>query len=226
MQATGSSRVDRSQRIYHYVLFGYLLASCAMAVYWLTRKDAYQLFQAVGTMVMPLVYLGAYKLLRIRRAYQFDIVILAFTFLAYSLGVGARWYKIIPNYDKIMHTLSGTFTMFLALPAFYFLKPEKQPKPQDFALALCFCLALTLSVAGLWEICEYFLNMITGLDVQNAAATGVVDTMQDMIVCMVGALFMIPPMAAYYRKGRKGFTMGAVVSFVAQNPGIGARQAA
>ena len=45
-------------------------------------------------------------------------------------------------------------------------------------------------VAVLWEIFEFVADLLTGNDSQNVAATGVADTMEDMMICLVGGLFM------------------------------------
>ena len=49
-----------------------------------------------------------------------------------------------------------------------------------------------MAVAGLWEIGEYILSKITLRDMQNVASTGVADSMQDMIVCLLGTLLLLP----------------------------------
>lgn len=213
-------REARFKKFYQGMLAVYLLTCAGLAVYWAALGDWYQFFQSLANAAMPAVYLLVYRLLKLKRTYQLEAVILLFTFFAYTLGVAACWYHLIPHYDKIMHTLSGALTMFLALPVFYWLKAEKRFQQSDCALAVGFCLAATLAVAGLWEIAEYFINMATGIDLQNVAATGVADSMQDMIVCLIGGLFLLIPMLGYYRKGKVGFLMGAVFAFTRQNPGL------
>lgn len=211
------------RKYYIWMLAAYLAVGAGLAVYWIIKGNWYQFAQSLAATAMPGVYFMVYKLLRIRRAHRIDAIILLFTFLAYMLGVGARWYHLVPYYDKIMHTLSGALTMLLALAVFYLLKARKQIERTDCALALTFCLFASLAVAGLWEIVEYFINMFTGIDVQNAKSTGVADSMQDMIVCTIGALALVPPMLAGYRRDGAGWLMGAVGEFARNNPGLYAR---
>ncbi len=215
-----SQREARFAGIYRVILAAYWLTCAGLMAFWLARGDWYQFFQSAANACMPGLFLLVWRALRLGRTYQLEAVILAFTFLAYTLGVGACWYHLIPHYDKLMHCLSGAFTMYLALPCFYWLKAEKSFKPTDCALAAAFCLCAALAVAGLWEIAEFFINQVTGIDLQNVAATGVGDTMTDMIVCLLGALVMLFPMLAYYRRGRAGFLMEAVFSFIRNNPGL------
>jgi len=60
------------------------------------------------------------------------------------------------------------------------------------ALAICFMLVTSIAVAGLWEIGEYLVSGTVGRDLQEVAATGVADSMQDMIVCILGTLAVLP----------------------------------
>ena len=213
------SREARFDRVYRYALTGYLATGAVMAVVYFALGNVYLGCQSIGTLLMPLVFKGFYRVARIHRVRQVDVIVLLFTFLAYTLGVAGAFYKFVPYYDKIMHTLSGTLTMLLALPLFYRLKHNRQVEAEDGPLAMAFCLATALAVAGLWEIAEYFLSIVTGIDTQVVQATGVSDTMQDMIVCTLGALLALPSMLRYYRQGKGGFLMNALTAFVHFNPG-------
>ena len=55
-----------------------------------------------------------------------------------------------------------------------------------------------------------------GRDLQNVAATGVGDSMQDMIVCMIGTLAALPA-AAQLAGGKSGLLSGAVRTFAEKN---------
>ena len=74
----------------------------------------------------------------------------------------------------------------------------------------------SMAVAGLWEICEYGVHALTGRDVQHVLDTGVSDTMQDMIVCMIGTLFYVGCVIRRYR-GKPNALTDAAESFVEVN---------
>ena len=80
-----------------------------------------------------------------------------------------------------------------------------------------FCFAL--AIAGIWEMCEYFISLVTDLDPQWVEGTGVGDTMTDMIACMIGALALLPSMISFYLRGHADAIMGAVESFCLINLG-------
>jgi hypothetical protein len=77
----------------------------------------------------------------------------------------------------------------------------------------------SLAVAGVWEIGEYALGLVTELDPQCAQATGVSDTMQDMIVCTLGALLGMPPLIRFYRTGQGGMMYAPTAVYLAENFG-------
>ena len=74
-----------------------------------------------------------------------------------------------------------------------------------------------LLYTSLWEVSEYFVHAVTGRDVQNVAATGVNDTMQDMIVCLIGTAAYLIPLARLYWSGRRGLFTNAAEVFVEKN---------
>ncbi len=185
----------------------FLLANAGMGIYYITIGKPYNYILNFGALLLPLLLALFYRLLKFQRVYQLDILIYLFFLALYTIGLAGNGYHHIPYYDKFAHTFSGVFTSFLALILFYSLKPVKEIEKRDFPLASVFTTAVAVAVAGIWEIAEYVTGLITNMDPQNVVATGVTDTMWDMIVCTIGALFMLIPYAFYYYKGKKELFM-------------------
>ena len=109
----------------------------------------------------------------------------------------------------------------LALALFLMICPEHRVTRENLALAVLFVFFASMAVAGLWEISEYFVHAVTGRDVQRVALTGVDDTMQDMIVCMIGTLAYLPAIVRLGH-GRSNVFTGPAEAFAAKNlPGEG-----
>ena len=53
---------------------------------------------------------------------------------------------------------------------------------------MLFIFGIVFISAGLWEIIEYSVDLITASNLQHNKDTGVVDTMEDMIACFVGGI--------------------------------------
>ena len=182
------------------VFFPAYIALCACAaIYYGVRMDWYHFPLSLLAMTMPLLIVLAFKLARARRSSQMDFMILFFILLAYPFGSILEFFQLIPHYDKFCHTLSGAFVSMLALALFLMICPEHRVTRENLALAVLFVFFASMAVAGLWEISEYFVHAVTGRDVQRVALTGVDDTMQDMIACLVGTLIYLPQVSRFCR---------------------------
>lgn len=211
------AREENARRSIKWLVTGYVLNGVALAVLYTIMGNRYLAVQSLGTIAALGSIFGLFHLLRIKPVYSLYTVIVGFTYAAYTLGVACALYKTLPGYDKLLHMLSGTLTMMLALPLFYVLKSGHRIESGDYRLAAVFCLSVALAVAGVWEIAEFFLSSVSSLDPQCVQATGVTDTMQDMIVCTVGAMVALPSMRRFYRTGEGGFLYGPVGVFIERN---------
>lgn len=187
--------------------------------YLLRDGDSY-LFQK-SLLGLPLLLLPTlvFRIFRLKTCHQLNFWVYLFIFLAHTIGITITHYNI-PYYDKAMHTLSGVFVAFLALCCFYFFKPGREIDRKDGPLCCLFVFAVSMAVAGLWEIGEYTVSCIDGSDPQLVLSTGVGDTMQDMIVCMVGTLLFVGVLAHWYLRRddrRSGPLMGAFDTFYQYN---------
>ena len=209
-------REARFAKINRIFLACYDLFSTVLIVVYAIRKDGYHLGISIGTLAIPPALALFYKITGLKRVHQLDFLILAFTFLAYPLGSCLDFYRILPGFDKVAHTLSGVFVSVLCLVLYYFLKPTHKIETRDAALAMVFTFLGSMAVAGLWEIAEYLISLVVGLDLQRVAATGVADSMQDMIVCMIGTLVTLPFVHRLCH-GKADPLTGAVSAFVELN---------
>lgn len=194
----------------------YLILSIGAAIYYGLRQDAYHFWTSLGTLALPAGLAAFYPLFKFKIVHQLNFVILMFSMLGHTLGSALEFYRWIPYFDKFVHMLSGVFVSILCLGLYLCIRVDAPRVCQERLLAVLFVFFGSMAVAGLWEICEYFVHAITGRDVQNVAATGVSDTMQDMIVCMVGTVLYLPAVSALF-KGKHSFLTGAAEAFVEKN---------
>ena len=194
----GNDREVRLRKAYNSIITGYAAASLIIALVNIYLGRPYYYLQSFGTLfILPFLRI-VHRLIDMKPAYSLNIVIVCYTFLTYTAGVVLRGYKIIPFYDKLMHMMAGTLSMMLALPVFYRLKENHTIEKSDFPLAATFCVFGSVAFAGVWEIAEYLLSLVAGIDTQMVQTTGIHDTMQDMIVCTAGALLFLPFMRDVY----------------------------
>lgn len=133
------------------------------------------------------------KLFKCKLSDGFAFIWIIFIFMAQYLGVIERFYSIFPGYDKVTHTISGVLSGYVG----YMLIKNKKLNPLFVVL---FILSFTWLCAGLWETFEFTCDNLFGGDAQQVKATGVADTMWDMIVAFIGSLFVA---GTYYIKSNK-----------------------
>lgn len=131
-----------------------------------------------------------------------------FVFCTVLVGSAFYGYSRIPYWDKIFHLLSGVLLSAVGLVVCQLVFPglEGTQKLRG-RLASWFVFLWNMTVAVLWEIYEYALLVFLGLDAVNHRTTGVHDTMQDMIVCLVGGLFFLGSLRRYLRQGKRSFLL-------------------
>ena len=112
---------------------------------------------------------------------DFKLIWIIFIFMAHYLGVIAHFYDKFYYFDKIVHTISGILTAYVAM-----LILDKKAK--NSSLSVLFIVSFSALCAVSWEIFEFTCNILVGGDAQRVALTGVDDTMIDMIVAIIGSL--------------------------------------
>ena len=212
-----TKREEFFKKLYPFLLGFSALFNIAWGIYYIVQaKPYYYILAFCSLLFIPIVELF-YKLLHFKPVYQLNAFIYIFIFMLYTLGLVLRFYSVVPYYDKVAHTLSGVFVSFLGLILFYLIKPNRKIEEIDFPLASVFTVAVSMAMACFWEICEYVLSLVVHNDPQMVAATGIQDTMLDMIVCTIGALLMLIPYYFYYKKKKVGFMMGGFQQMVQIN---------
>lgn len=205
------------QKLNIYFVGFYLIFSICLITYYLANGQLYYATLGLGGILLLLLPAAFERVCGLVPVYQFRFLLYGFSFLAYVVGLAMQGYHFIPLYDKVMHTLSGAFGTFLGVVLFYILKHGRRVQQQDFPLVAIFSISASMAAAGLWEIGEYLVGLFFPCDPQQVALTGVSDTMQDMIVCLVGSLLWLPFLFRYYRKQKADFLMGCFLTFLSKN---------
>ena len=139
---------------------------------------------------------------KLRLAYSLFLVI------AMVFGIDLDWYKNLiifgyPSYDKIVHTLSGIFSAFLAKEILDNVYDGKDSavkststsstsavkiKKYSTAFAFLFIVSFVFFIAAAWECFEFSYDQLCGGHMQELNAPGVGDTMGDIISAGIGGL--------------------------------------
>jgi hypothetical protein len=142
----------------------------------------------------------------IEKKYQFDIpseielLILFFIYAALYLGEFNSFYDKFWWWDLMLHTISGFSLGLFGFGFVHILNIEKSIKVKLGPAFICiFAFCFSVSLGTIWEIYEFSMDSFIGLNMQKS---GLVDTMWDLIVDSIGALF-ISVLGWFYLKNKR-----------------------
>ncbi|MGI6030101.1 MAG: hypothetical protein ACOX7F_01205 [Eubacteriales bacterium] len=150
------------------------------------------------------------RVLQRRSSAQLEAALCWFVLLSFSGGMALQAYHWLPLYDKFTHGLSGVIFALVGLVLYYMARPGQKRQGEDWLQAALFSFCFAMTTAGVWELYEYFLSFVMDTDPQNVLTTGVGDTMQDMLACLIGAVVLQPGIRRWYRTGNGGLLLGAM----------------
>lgn len=116
---------------------------------------------------------------------EFDILAIVFVFASLFLGEVRGYYTRFWWWDAVLHAGSGFLLGILGFLLVYVINQKDLGdlglRPSFVAL---FAFAFSIALGALWEIFEFSMDQIFGLNMQKS---GLVDTMWDLIVDTIGA---------------------------------------
>lgn len=146
------------------------------------------------------------------------MIILLFLFAANYLGELGAYYQKFWWWDLMLHAISGIILGFSGFLLVYILNKEEKVNvilSPFFMSMFAFCFAV--SMGALWEIYEFGMDSIFGLNMQKS---GLVDTMWDLIVDSIGALVAAVYGYLYERYGRGSAFKKNITKFLSLNQSI------
>lgn len=103
------------------------------------------------------------RIFRITIPFALNVAITAFAFLAMDMAAVLDFYAIIPQLDKVLHTVFGIIGGFGGMIFLMYGNGEKLKKPHFYILIMLF----VLGCAAFWEIFEYVAGFIVDMDMQH-----------------------------------------------------------
>ena len=164
-----------------------LLATVVYQIYQMTAAGDFSRLES-SIAVISLIFAGdILKKLGVRTSAIIEIIFLIFLFISSILGSLFHFYEFVDYFDKFAHLLSGIVTAILGI---IMLKKWRIKSKHQLSFDIILMNILSLAIASAWEIYEFVASKALNSDLQRVGASGVTDTVHDMIVALIGSLMV------------------------------------
>ncbi|MBW6442372.1 hypothetical protein K0A97_01155 [Patescibacteria group bacterium] len=214
-----------------YVLIQILIQITLVIAIFLSIYEKNWINILVISLTLLLIYLPKLfsKKFQIFLPLDFQTLMVLFIYMSIFLGEIGNFYEKFIWWDSILHLTSGIALGFVGFLLLYVLYRSGKFKSDPIWVAIfSFCFSVTLGV--LWEIFEFWMDSIFGLNMQRAifsleviktfgsSRIAIYDTMQDFILNGIGA-FIASVSSYIYLKKRGMLIFGSFVkNFEDKNP--------
>lgn len=176
---------EKRYKLFNYFLiFFMIVGSIIVGIQYFLRRKYFSVFTSF-TIILTVLFPIFLKNTKFKLSYQDKFIYYIFIFLAQFLGGILNFYKRVSWFDVFTHFISGMVFCYIAF--FIMSKLEKRNNYRSFIYFLYSMGVVALS-AVLWEVVEYVGDLVLGTNLQHNIETGVNDTMEDMIVALMGGL--------------------------------------
>jgi len=112
------------------------------------------------------------------------------------LGGAGGLYEFYPRWDHVTHLISGTLVAALVYTFLVYLNCSVKDIHMPFKQTLGLVLILMLSIGVIWELYEYFGDLIFDTEMQES----LYETAYDMVFNVIGAMITV---IVFFLKGRR-----------------------
>ncbi|WP_368184575.1 hypothetical protein [Aestuariibius sp. HNIBRBA575] len=168
------------QPVLVWLIWAVLVAAILLSVTQQRWSVAFVSLVTLGLSIAPLILV---RRLHVHLPASFFAAIVVFLFASLFLGEVFDFYERYPWWDVLLH---GGSAMGFGLAGFLFalliFEGEDYAAPPIAMGFIGFCIAV--SIGAVWEIFEFLMDLAFGLNMQKS---GLMDTMWDLIVDVIGA---------------------------------------
>jgi hypothetical protein len=187
-------------------------------ILFLVRRNWENAFLTAIVILLTLVPAFLFRRHRVIVPPEFELVAALFVFLSLFLGSAFDFYYRFWWWDMVLHAASGFLLGIIGFITLYVLnQTDRLPPDLKPAFRCFFGFTFAVTVGVTWEIYEFAMDRLWPVLDMQSTGTGVVDTMKDLIVDMIGALVVALMGYAYLKTGRYSFLGDAVRGFLNKN---------
>lgn len=195
----------------------------AWAKQWLTA------FVTVGIFLLTVAPFFIARLFRVFIPPEFVLLAIAFAFSSLFLGEVHGYYLRYWWWDIALHTSSGFLLGIVGFLLAHILnETERVGLTMKPGFVAFFAFVFSLSIGTLWEIFEYIMDTLFGMNMQKPMfndPSGLTDTMWDLIVDGIGGLVIAVLGYGYLKTAKqRSFLERWIANFIEANPRLFRRQ--
>jgi hypothetical protein len=207
------SVLEKAHLIVTLVLIGTLLVAIAYSI---IEQRWFALLISVLALFLMFIPTLFERRTKIDLPVEFEILTVLFIYATLFLGEVHGYYTRFWWWDALLHAGSGIALGFVGFMLLFSLYKTKKLQAKPWLIAVFgFCFALALG--AMWEIYEFAMDQIFGLNMQKS---GIIDTMWDLIVDAVGAALVSIIGFIYMKIGKSSIFDLSFERFRKHNPSL------
>jgi len=208
------SKLDKIDKIQLKISLLLKSALFVLMIISIARNDTFLIISSIVALFFSFLPSIIEKNYKINLPIEFETFVTLFLFLHFAFGEMQGFYDKLIWWDLMLHSSSAVMLGILGFMIVYVLFYTKEIKGSALFVAL-FTFSFALCLGAMWEIYEFFADMILGFNMQGS---GLVDTMVDLILDLIGA-FIAATLGYLYltKKKKKGIIHRMISRYYAFN---------
>ena len=191
------------------ILLSILTIEVVASVYYQTWMNALIVLGIVILSTLPMIFAKHFS---VALPAEFDLATIIFIFAAIFLGELSDFYERFWWWDKLLHMTSGLLFGMFGLYLIWVLNNNERIDLELSPRFMClFAFTFALSVGTIWEIFEFGMDNLFGLNMQQ---TGLDDTMSDLMIDALGAFIVSLGANSYFSTREKSLMSYWIKRFI------------
>jgi hypothetical protein len=202
-------------RVLYNIVFYFVILSLFIAgIISIINQNWISLFVCILIFILTFIPKALEKRFKIDFPLEFEIWIIIFIYTTLFLGEIYSFYYRFWWWDIFIHISSAVAFGFIGFMILFILDRSTKIKAPPLILAL-FSLSFALAIGATWEIFEFSSDTLFDLNMQKS---GLIDTMSDLIVDLIGGLIASVIGYFYLKSEKDSLFTRLITSFVKLNP--------